>query len=433
MPGQQTSDAVQALCAAVDALMQVPLSVLPAAAVTGLLTELETQRRRLEAVDQRLLSEIGERGIAGEYAQASPVDLLVTCLRVSPAEAKARVERARDLGPRRALSGQVLEPIFPQVAEAVRAGELSARHAEVITACIDRISAVAHPATTVAEGFLVEAARHENPRQLAATARLLLARLDPDGLEPRDRELERRRGFTLRKRADGSSEATGRLTPEVTALWETVFDSLATPVPADDLPDQRSPAQRRHDALADAATRLLRSDTLPTAGGAPVTVLARTTMAELAEGAGVAITGHGEQLSVATLLQMAADAQVIPVVCADTGGVLAYGRSRRLASATQRLALAARDGGCCFPGCNRPAAWAEVHHIREWQDGGRTDIENMCLLCRYHHRHFERCGWEVVMIDDLPHWIPPAWSDPLRRPVRNTAHHLDHFDFSSAG
>ena len=112
--------------------------------------------------------------------------------------------------------------------------------------------------------------------------------------------------------------------------------------------------------------------------------------------------------------------------------MLAYGRERRLASKGQRLALAARDGGCCFPGCDRPAAWTEVHHIIPWLTGGPTDLDNMCLLCRYHHRHFETLGWHVGMIDNLPWWRPPATIDPHRRPTRNTAHHLDDIRFDLA-
>ena len=210
----------------------------------------------------------------------------------------------------------------------------------------------------VAERLLVHAARHEHPGQLKHTARLLLARLDPDGLEPKDALAERKRSFTLLRLPDGSAIPRGLWTAELTALWEAIFASLATPLPAgqDGLPDERSAGQRRHDALAEAAQRLLRSNSLPAAGGAPVTILARTTMTELATGTGVAITGHDAVLSIGALLAMAADAQLIPVVCTDTGGILAYGRTRRLASVGQRLALAARDGGCCFPGCTRPPA-----------------------------------------------------------------------------
>lgn len=433
MEGRQTLDEAQALAAAVDALICLQTDALSPVEVTGLLEQMEVQRRRLEAVDQLLLATVAERGIAGDYGRTSPVDLLVSLLRVSPREAKARVERAQDLGPRRALTGEPLGPIFPAIADAVVEGEISAGHVDVITSCLDRVSIVAKPEVLpAAENLLLEAARHEHPRALAKTAQLLLARLDPDGQEPCDDLAERRRGFSLAKHADGSSTPRGRWSAELTALWEPILDALAAPVPGDEA-DQRSASQRRHDAMVEAAGRLLRSGTLPHAGGAPVTVLARTTMTELNDRVGVAVTGTGSMVSMSRLLQMAADSHVIPVICTDTGGVLAYGRTRRLATVGQRHALAARDGGCCFPGCSRPAAWTEVHHVRDWLDGGPADTDNMCLLCRFHHRTFAKLGWDVVMIDGLPHWIPPAWLDPDRRPIRNTTHHLSDFDFIAEG
>ncbi|GAB2483770.1 hypothetical protein GCM10027265_38850 [Jatrophihabitans fulvus] len=107
------------------------------------------------------------------------------------------------------------------------------------------------------------------------------------------------------------------------------------------------------------------------------------------------------------------------------GTVLAYGRVRRNATGTQRKAMAARDGaGCCFPGCTRPLAWTQAHHIVRWEDGGRTDIDNMCLVCTYHHQLLDTGDWHVRMSSDgRPEWMPPRLLDPRRRPVRNDAHH----------
>ena len=114
------------------------------------------------------------------------------------------------------------------------------------------------------------------------------------------------------------------------------------------------------------------------------------------------------------------------------GSPLDYGRSRRLASPAQRRALTARDRGCSFPGCTRPASWTEVNHVTPWAHGGRTDIDNMCLLCTHHHHTYESRGWQLTMRDGLPWWRPPTWLDPTRTPIRNTAHHLPDYDFSSA-
>lgn len=155
-------------------------------------------------------------------------------------------------------------------------------------------------------------------------------------------------------------------------------------------------------------------------------------MAELESGRGVAQSPRGDLLSARALTAMSSDAEIVPVVCDGDGAVLALERTRRLASRTQRLALAARDGGCSFPGCDRPGAWTEVHHITPWQDGGATDLSNLCLLCRYHHRSFESRGWVVRMADGVPEWIPPYWVDRQRRPRRNMAHHPPDIVFGTA-
>jgi hypothetical protein len=435
MDGQPTHLGVEQLRRGIGALLDTETAVLSGVQLTTLLAEVEAQRRRLDAVDQLLLAEIDRQGLAGEYGRGTTANLLTHLVHVSPGEAQARVARARDLGPRRALTGEPLQPILPATAEAVRAGEISSGHVSVIADCLDAIPAkISHEVSGPAEAFLVEAARNEHPGQLRKTAAMLLARIDPDGIEPREEEVERARGFGLRKYRDGSSTPTGRFTAEVTAMWETVLDSLAAPQSSTDgEPDTRSAEQRRHDAVAEVLSRALRSGTLPASGGVPVTILARTTLAELESGTGIAITSQGTQLSISKLLQMAGDAHILTAVCSVTGGIISYGRKRRLASKGQRLALAARDGGCCFPGCDRPAAWAEVHHIIAWLIGGDTDLANMCLLCRYHHRHFEALGWEVFMQDGMPWWRPPAWLDPDRRPVRNTAHHLDDIQFAPVG
>jgi HNH endonuclease len=65
---------------------------------------------------------------------------------------------------------------------------------------------------------------------------------------------------------------------------------------------------------------------------------------------------------------------------------LEVGRATRVVSAAQRTALAVRDGGCRWPGCERPPAWCEAHHRRHWLHGGPTDLGNLVLLCRAHHR-----------------------------------------------
>lgn len=485
--------AVESVRAGVDDLLAADLSSLSGLEVVELLDALEQQTRRLAAVDARVLAEVSERGTAGELGRTSVDDLLTVRLRVSRVEAKRRVRRASELAPRRAVTGERLDPQLAETSAAVRAGEISGDHAIEVGRSLDDIPAhLEAEATTICERALVEAARHMDPLALRRFGRQLVERLDPDG--PRPKDVQRQRGFTLLPTGDGGSVARGRLDALCTALLQTVLDALATPRPvvnADGVtvPDERSAAQRRHDALAEAARRLLRSGTLPDTGGVPVSLLVTSTASELARTGGVVRTAHGELITADDILALAGELGVDLTVLDDAdpddtdpvrddtgrdratqqaldsdvaargllrqrcddeqvapprwlrrliakrrpgcGPVLAFGRIRRTATVPQRKVMAARDGaGCCFPGCTRPLAWTQAHHVVRWEDGGPTDVANMCLVCTYHHRLLDHGDWQVVMAaDGHPVWIPPPWVDVRRRPMRNTAHHLPEIDF----
>jgi hypothetical protein len=135
---------------------------------------------------------------------------------------------------------------------------------------------------------------------------------------------------------------------------------------------------------------------------------------------GVGITSDGTSLSTREVLKLANAADIVPAVLTATGAVLDLGRTRRVATSNQTLALIARDGGCTFPGCDHPPEWCERHHIKEWLSGGRTAVGNLTLLCRYHHHNYASRGWTCRLnTDGLPEWTPPAWVDRARRPLIN--------------
>ena len=193
--------------------------------------------------------------------------------------------------------------------------------------------------------------------QLRQAATAILAFLHPDGTLTPDRVHRADRDVALRRHPDGSGDVRAHLTPACYALWETILEPLARKRPDDGCgPDLRSPGQRRHDALEDAAKRLLRTGELPSTAGVVTTLMITITLHQLETRAGQATTGHGGQISIAEALRLAADGKALPVVLNAAGGILAYGRARRLASPAQRLALMARDKGCTFPaGKPRPA------------------------------------------------------------------------------
>jgi hypothetical protein len=139
--------------------------------------------------------------------------------------------------------------------------------------------------------------------------------------------------------------------------------------------------------------------------------------------AGVGWLDTGALLSATEARLLACDARIIPAVLGTEGQVLDIGQARRLFTGPLRRAIVLRDGGCSFPGCDRPAAWCDAHHLIPWADGGPTALANGCLLCRHHHGVIHRTAWEVrLSADGRPEFLPPPTVDPLRRPQRNTFH-----------
>jgi Domain of unknown function (DUF222)/HNH endonuclease len=96
----------------------------------------------------------------------------------------------------------------------------------------------------------------------------------------------------------------------------------------------------------------------------------------------------------------AAAALLPPVLGGARTQPLAVGRTSRVVSAAQRAALVVRDGGCAVAGCDRPLAWCEAHHLRHWLHGGPTDLTNLALVCRAHHRAVHEGGWRLVRHPD---------------------------------
>ncbi|WP_369597540.1 HNH endonuclease signature motif containing protein [Rhodococcus sp. WWJCD1] len=123
-----------------------------------------------------------------------------------------------------------------------------------------------------------------------------------------------------------------------------------------------------------------------------------------------------------TSRQLACDCLLTAIVMDENGSPINLARTARTVTAKQKRALTARDHGCAFPGCGKPAAWTEGHHIWHWTDGGPTDMNNLVLLCGFHHRLIHHSDWEVfIAADNHPWFIPPATVDPYREPRQSHA------------
>ena len=131
---------------------------------------------------------------------------------------------------------------------------------------------------------------------------------------------------------------------------------------------------------------------------------------------GHALLDTDRTLSIAAARRLACDAGIIPVVLGGSSQPLDVGRMSYSVPDGMRRALHHRDRGCTFPGCTRRPRRCHAHHVRHWIDDGHTEIENLTLLCRFHHHLIHHGDWQVTMTDGRPWFTPPPWIDPTRQP-----------------
>ncbi len=142
---------------------------------------------------------------------------------------------------------------------------------------------------------------------------------------------------------------------------------------------------------------------------------------DLLTGTGYGITSDGTLIRTDQVRTMADQAEAYYAFLDRNGVLLNLGRTRRIATRGQSAALIARDAGCSFPGCDRAPEWSERHHVIPWIDGGETNLNNLTLLCRYHHHNFATRGWTCrINPDGIPEWRPPRSVDRDQKPMINT-------------
>ncbi|WP_066594994.1 HNH endonuclease signature motif containing protein [Cryobacterium arcticum] len=139
------------------------------------------------------------------------------------------------------------------------------------------------------------------------------------------------------------------------------------------------------------------------------------------------LEGNTAPLSQETIERLICDAATIEITIDDLGRPLDVGHEQRLFNRAQRRALAARDGGCRWPGCDRPPAFTEAHHIQHWKrDHGRTDINQGILLCHAHHMLLHNQGWQIFE-NTGQYWLrPPATIDPGQTLINMPSHTPPH-------
>ncbi|MUM01204.1 HNH endonuclease signature motif containing protein, partial [Mycolicibacterium sp. CBMA 334] len=237
----------------------------------------------------------------------------------------------------------------------------------------------------------------------------------------------------------------GWLTPELRASLDAVFAKWAAPGmcnPAEDTPcvngtpsqeavdaDTRFPAKRTHDPLLALTRTVLMSGELGQHNGLPVSIVVTTTLQELHAGAGVAVTTGGSKLSIPDVIRLAAHAlHYLAVFDGHTTVPLHLGRTKRIATAGERLMLFARDRGCTRPGCTACGHRCQAHHAhKDFAQGGLTNINELTLGCGPDQRLVGPGKWTTrINHKGQCEWIPPPLLDTGQART-NTHHHPQHY------
>lgn len=205
-----------------------------------------------------------------------------------------------------------------------------------------------------------------------------------------------RRYFDAKRRHNGMVEGKFLL-PSLEG--EGLLSAVDALMPPPEESDGRTTSQRRADALGDLARAFLEGSESPIVGGERPHLNVHVDVPALqGHAGGLHETDDGFVLDPFAISQLACDASVTRIVFGPNSEVLDVGRKTRVVPAGLRRAVVARDRHCVAPGCSRSAKWCDVHHLVSWAEGGETVIDNLCLLCRYHHT---RVHLDLLSLEDL--------------------------------
>jgi hypothetical protein len=432
---ERINAALDAIDAAHDLLRDTSSALVGNMFRVDMAERLETQERVNRGLMYRIFAEIADPpDESGSMALTRSA--LWARLRITPNEITRRFKLAARIRPRRSLTGPPVAPELPELAAAVAAGAVGDDHIRSVCRAVDLLPGCVSPTdVAAAERTLVDQAAKVDAGIVAKLGQRIADYLNPDGLFS-DEDRARRRGLRLGPQGpDGMSRLTGLLDPETRAYFEAI-DAAVRPGrhqrgEDSQARDDRSPAQRCHDALKLGLETAIASGGLGVHRGHPVTVVISTTLAELNQAAHAAVdactpmpmparTGGGSRLPMRDLIRMAAGAiHYLAVFDDHTERPLYLGRQRRVATADQRLICYARDRGCTRPNCLESGYRCEVHHSDDWARGGRTDADKLYFLCGGDHGMVTRgeVGTQVMENGRL------GWTDGTGPPEINYAHH----------
>ncbi|MDG3012054.1 DUF222 domain-containing protein [Rhodococcus sp. D2-41] len=419
------------------ALLDTELWQLSDAQLIEAIPAVTEQIHRLQALRVSLVGETDHRRVVPDPAHPA----LKHWLANTPTGMLSVPEASRIVSLARLLRNQ------PDLAAAYESGGLRADLAVLIGAFCET------PPKNMPEGIVPEIRKRlidevSHGAGDAATLRKSIADLRDAFAQTPPAEDTDRNEFCASQTLNGRVVIRGDVDSETGEMLLTALSKLSAPVPGPGgEPDPRPAPLRRADAFTEMLRRFHDCGAGPVEGGEKPHLTVLVNIHDLhhcdddgdGDGEGGCECGRGGHgpgsgsgsagglgpqmmwtgpLSRASTRRLACDCIITPIIINDDGVPLKLGRKDRLVPASLRRALIVRDRCCVFPGCGRPAAWTDAHHIVHWADGGETDLSNTVLLCRYHHRLIHHSEWEVFIGPDLCPWFrPPRSRDPDRKPL----------------
>jgi hypothetical protein len=300
---------------------------------------------------------------------------------------------------------RLLHDKYDATREAFAEGGINEAQARIIVRAGERLPRVVtdEQRRAAEAGLVVRAVNGMDARGLRQAARRmcdvisreLADEQEASQLAEEERNAELETWLTLRDNGDGTF--VGRFViPELHGhLLQTCLERLTSPRRLSrnrdgDLVHDDSVAERSEHSWSErlglGLTELI--EHLPTDGfgATSTTIVVHLDHQHLLDGLGAASLDAGHRLSAGEARRLSCNAGLVPAVLGGDSQVLDLGRSRRLHSWSQRLALSVHFDTCATEGCERPFAWCDVHHPHAWALGGPTDLDNALPLCGFHHR-----------------------------------------------
>ena len=412
---------------------ETPIWALTDAGVTSELASICVARSRLDARAAVLVQAAADRGLARLSGASNLSTWLKNLTGMSRAEAHRTVKRS-----------ELLCDVVEETRVAWASGAISTDQATVICETLTSLPDwVGDEATAAAQDILLGWAGECSHDELKIRSVRILEMIDPDGvdehlgkkLEAEEKDAFTKTSLTFINAGDGMTRLRGMLPNVQAGILRAALEGIASPrrnspriYDRDGAHTDAAVGTLTHDMkLGRAMCELIEhlpADAMPQHGGLAATVTIDVDIQALRDQIGAATLSTGDLMSAAQARRFACNANLLPIVLDGKSRILDQGQSQRLFDKNQRIALAKRDRGCVWMGCDRPPAWCEAHHPDPWSNGGPTDLANGALFCFFHHHLLHSGEWECRMASVAngqlcPEVIPPKMIDSLQKPMRH--------------